>query len=56
MAQKRKAKTRRSMRSLPAKALSVKTAKSVKGGSAPKKPDTPTESLSLNYEQIKWRY
>ena len=56
MAEKKKAKTRKSMRNLPAKAVNAKTAKGVRGGSAPKQPDAPTESVSLNYGKIKWEY
>ena len=46
------------MRSLPAKALSAKAAKSVKGGTpvAKKQPDSPKESITLNYEKVNWEY
>jgi hypothetical protein len=56
MVEKKKVKTRKSMRSLPAKAISAKTAKGVKGGSTPKQQDNPTESMTLNYEKINWKY
>jgi hypothetical protein len=49
------------VRSLPAKKLSAKTAKGVKGGSptvklAKKGSETPTESVTFDYGAIKYEY
>jgi hypothetical protein len=44
MAEKKKAKTRKSMRNLPAKAVKTKTAKGVKGGAG------------FTYGAIEWTY
>ena len=44
MAEKKKAKTRKSMRNLPAKAVKTKTAKGVKGGTG------------FTYGAIEWTY
>ena len=43
------------MRNLPAKALTAKAAKTVKGGGTTKGTQ-PTESISLNYSKIHYEY
>jgi hypothetical protein len=59
---KKKTSKGKSVKSLPAKRLTGKTAKGVKGGfplgaaiqAAP--DDLPSESLNFNYGKIKWVY
>jgi hypothetical protein len=43
------------MRDLPKKTLNAKTAKGVKGGGK-KGSEVPTESISLNYGKIEFKY
>ena len=50
-----KSKAAKSMRNLPAKALTAKAAKTVKGGGTTKGTQ-PTESISLNYSKIHYEY
>jgi type VI protein secretion system component Hcp len=52
----RKSRSTRSLRNLPAKTVKGKAAKGVKGGSVPKQSDNPTESITFNYDKIKWQY
>ncbi|HEY6051782.1 MAG TPA: hypothetical protein VIZ58_11065 [Thermoanaerobaculia bacterium] len=43
------------MRSLPAKTISARSAKRVKGGATPK-GSQPTENISLNFSKVKYDY
>ncbi len=52
----RKSRSSRSIKTIRGKALSARTAKSVRVGSTAAKRPTPSESVSLDCSRIEWKY